>query len=102
MCVRDDVFNDLRENTTEFIYAKNWCAKTILAIAKNGQPPAVIFNGQHVNIVTCKFASIVIISERGWCALRLSTMSSFACSRILPSSWRVCAKRHWHPSVSSD
>ncbi len=48
MCVRDDVFSDLRENTTEFICAKNWRAKTILAIAKNGQPPAVIFNGQHV------------------------------------------------------
>ena len=62
MCTSDYVFNDLGENPTELICVKSWRAKTVLAIAKNGQPPAVIFNGQHVNIVTCKFAIIVIIS----------------------------------------
>jgi hypothetical protein len=48
VCTSDYVFNDLDENPTELIFVKSWRAKTVLAIAKNGQPPAVIFNGRHV------------------------------------------------------
>jgi hypothetical protein len=48
VCTSDYVFNDLGENPTELICVKSWRAETVLAIAKNGQPPAVIFNGQHV------------------------------------------------------